>query len=105
MLMAQIGAAIGAQLAWPVERIAAVRALQLALAERWSAIPDYQPSSFESYSCAGASHVLILFGRLAEVGEPEATRDWIAASGKGLDAFAERAREAHEARSECRGER
>jgi len=97
MLMTQIGATIGAQLAWPVERVAAVRALQIALVERWSAVPDYQALSFETFSCAGARYILTLFGRLAEVGEPQATRDWIAASGKGFDAFVSEAR-AHEAR-------
>jgi hypothetical protein len=91
MLLAYLGGRIGERLGWAEERTAAVRALGLALAESWSAIPDLH--GHMSYSCDGVRASLARLGRMAAVGEPQATRDWIAASGKSLESFVLRARE------------
>jgi hypothetical protein len=91
MLLASLGGRIGERLGWAEERTAAVRALGLALAESWSAIPDLH--GHMSYSCDGVRASLARLGRMAAVGEPQATRDWIAASGKSLESFVLRARE------------
>jgi hypothetical protein len=91
MLLASLGARIGQRVGWDEERIVAVRALSLALSDSWSAVPDAKAGI--SYSCGGVRAFLARFARSAEVGEPQAARDWIAASGKGIEPFAREARE------------
>jgi hypothetical protein len=92
MLFALSGARIGHRVGWDEERVVAVRALSLALADSWSAVPDQQHDGM-SYSCDGVRAILARAGRLAEVGEPQVARDWIAASGKSLESFARVARD------------
>jgi hypothetical protein len=98
-LLTAIGASIGQRVGWPVERVVAVRALRLALLDSRSAVPDAQPNSGESYSCAGVRVVLARLARLAELGEPQLARDWMQASGKGFESFAAVAREQEARRS------
>lgn len=98
MLLAVVGIGIGRRLDWPNERIVAVNALLLSLLDSWAAIPDAQPPLGESYSCNGVRHTLTRLGQLGRVGEVQAARDWIVASGRGLEAFASRARDEEERR-------
>jgi hypothetical protein len=87
-LVTMIGTGIGRQLGWPFERIVAVRALSVAAADSWSALPGAHPLSLGlSYGCDGARGLLAHLGRLAEVGELQAARDWMTASGKPVEYF------------------
>ena len=96
MLFALNGARIGQAVGWDEARLIGVRALSLALADSGSAIPDQQDGM--SYSCGGVRAILARASRLAEVGEPQVARDWIAASGKSLESFARVARDQAAAR-------
>jgi hypothetical protein len=88
MLMANIGASIGRRIGWPLERIVAVRALSVALADSWAAVPGADPVQGASYSCDGVRSTIARLAQLARIGEPQAARDWIAASGKTYESFA-----------------
>jgi hypothetical protein len=91
MLLASVGAGIGRGVGWGEERVIAPRALWLALLDSWSAVPDAKFGN--SYSCGGIRAILARVGRMAEVGELQAARDWIAASGKSFESFAREASE------------
>jgi len=103
MLFASTGARIGQRVGWPEERVIAVRALSLALVDSWAAYPE--ANSGMSYSCGGVRAMFARFGRLAEVGELQVARDWIAASGKTFESFASTARQQEARRAATEAER
>lgn len=104
IVLSSIGANIGKRVGWPLERVIAVRALSVALAETWAPDPGADPRPEPSYSCAVVRATLDRVDRLAQVGEPEVARDWIAAKHKPFEAYASAAREQEARRSAVEAE-
>jgi hypothetical protein len=103
-LTAMVGAAVGRRLGWPLDRIVAIRADTLALADLWASDPGVDPRFGVSYSCDGMRRMLDRMREIALVGEPQAARAWMAASGKPPDFYAQAAREQEARRSARDGE-
>ncbi len=98
-LIASFGAAIGRRVGWPLDRLVAIRVATLALAELWSSDPRVDPGRAASFSCDGVRAMIDRLGEVGRVGELQAARAWMDASGKPYEAYAQVAREQEARRS------
>ncbi|HEY2560550.1 MAG TPA: hypothetical protein VGI48_12640 [Caldimonas sp.] len=104
MLTLIMGTSLGRRLGWPADRVDAIRGLQFA---RDAMLRESDPEiSFESAlsipgSCAGARRLLARFSTEGRVGEVQAVRDWLSASGKPIAPYALQAHEMFRRRDEA----
>jgi hypothetical protein len=93
VMLAQVGAGIGRRVGWSLDRVVAIRAESVALAERWSSVSGAASPSGVALSCEGVRGTLARIDESARLGEPQATRAWMKASGQPYEAYARIARE------------
>ena len=92
------GASIGRRLGWPVERVNALRGLQLASADEANSTATH---SFDlPSSCSGARRILASFSRQAREGEVRTARAWVASHGGSAAFVAPPLRESAPARAD-----
>jgi hypothetical protein len=104
MLALAIGANLGRRLGWSDDRVDAIRGLQFAgMAMQQEGEPETSPENI--LTCDGARRVLARFSTVGRVGEVQAVRDWLSATGKPIAPFALQAHEMFRRRDESEAAR